>query len=174
MSYASQQYLAHSSPKGQRPAGPRVEFSLHFRTWSASCGTVIFLLLVSVTCWVRLGLGTLVGRAVSMGMSRSSGLRKSFGSLSADGCGTVCYLAWGVPALEPTGCWVRPGFEAKMSNSGRAHAAECSLIYSPPVSMSLGWAAATPFLPRRPSKTSRWVWTRLLSNYCFCPWTWST
>ena len=30
-------------------------------------------------------------------------------------------LAWGIPALEPTGCWVGPGLGAKMTTSGRAH-----------------------------------------------------
>ena len=40
--------------------------------------------------WVELGLGTLVSKAVSRGMSRGGfGLRKSLGSLSANGWGCV-------------------------------------------------------------------------------------
>ena len=79
-----------SSPQDQGPAGPRVVSGLHLQTWSAGCGTVVFLLLVSGPWWVELGLGPLVGKAMSRGMSRGScGLRKSLGSLSTDGWGCV-------------------------------------------------------------------------------------
>ena len=61
--------------------------------------------------WVELGLGLLVGRSLSSGVSRSiCGLRKSLG----------------IPALEPTDCWMGPGHSAngpsKMSASRRVHA----------------------------------------------------
>ena len=40
-------------------------------------------------------------------------------------------------------------------------------VYAPRV--AAGTAAAPPPFSRRPSKTSRWVWPRLPSNYFFCP-----
>ena len=41
---------------------------------------------------------------------------------SGDGCPCLdCCLAWGVPAGEPTGCWVGPDLGAKVSASRRAH-----------------------------------------------------
>ena len=94
-----------ASGEGQASAGPGVGSSLH-------CGIVVFLLLVSVPWWVRLivrlvqaswreglkpthwwvelGLGPLAGRALPWCESRGDcGLRKSLGSLSADGWGCV-------------------------------------------------------------------------------------
>ena len=38
------------------------------------------------------------------------------------------------------------------------------------VSLSLPWAIAAPCLYRRPSDTSRWVWSRLFMSQCFSPW----
>ena len=60
-----------------------------------------------------------------------------------DGC-----LAWGIPTLKPTGCWVGPGLGSKMSASRRAHKDESSLICLSPVSMSPGWATAAPPPPQ--------------------------
>ena len=37
-------------------------------------------------------------------------------------------LAWVVPALEPTGCWVEPSFGTKTPDSKRAHANEYSPV----------------------------------------------
>ena len=37
----------------------------------------------------------------------------------------------------------------------------------PPVSMSPEWAPVSPYVSRRHSKISRWVWLGLLSNDCF-------
>ena len=38
---------------------------------------------------------------------------------------------------------------------------------SPPVSLPPRWVTAKPHLPRRPSKTHRQVWPRLLWSHCF-------
>ena len=71
--------------------------------------------------WVELSLGTL-GRAMSRGMSRGGyGLRRSLGSLSANGCGCVPTLifVWPEASLEPVA--VGPGLgsndPSKMSTS---------------------------------------------------------
>ena len=97
-----------SSPQDQGPAGPRVVSGLHLQTWSAGCGTVVFLLLVSGPWWVELGLGPLVGKAMSRGMSRGScGLRKSLGSLSTDGWGCVPtqFVVWGFYLVPLSGTY---------------------------------------------------------------------
>ena len=62
----------------------------------------------------------------------------------------VGWLAWGDPALEPTGSLV-----GLMVDSGRAHAKEYFLELLLPVSLSPWWATATPRLCRWPSNTSR-------------------
>lgn len=59
---------------------------------------------------IELGVGPLVGRALSRDESTGgSVLRKSLSSLLAYGWGCVptlmVVLAWGFPALEPTGYW---------------------------------------------------------------------
>ena len=97
-------------------------------------------------------------------------LRVTLGSLSADGRGCVpppvgC-LAWGLPALDPAGCWVGSGVGAKMATSGRAYADGYSLGCLP-MSLPLQWATASPCLPGRPSKTHREVWPQLLWSDCF-------
>ena len=51
--------------------------------------------------WVELGLGSLVSRAMSRGMSRGScGLRKSLGSLSVDAWSCVLALLVGWPEVS--------------------------------------------------------------------------
>ena len=66
----------------------------------------------------------------------------------------VGFLAWGIPVLEPIGCWVGPGLGEKMAASRRAHANECSPELPLPVSFSPQWATAVPCLHRRPSNTA--------------------
>ena len=61
-------------------------------------------------------------------------------------------LAWGVPALEPVGCLVGPGLDAKMAISDRAHTDQYSLGLLPLVSLPPQWTTADSYLPRRPSK----------------------
>ena len=75
-------------------------------------------------------------------------------------CGALFLLrlfGLSVTALESTGCWVGPSLSAKMSASRVGDADECSVICTPPVSVFLGWATAAPHLPRRSSKTCRYV-----------------
>ena len=99
------------------------------------------------------------GQGHARGMSRGGcGLRESLGSLLVDGHRPTQFVVWPEVCclvLEPTGCWVGPGLDAKMSDSRRVLADECSPLCPPPVSPSPGWATATPHLHRRPSKTSR-------------------
>ena len=64
-------------------------------------------------------------------------------------------LAWGITALEPVGCWVGPGLDAKMATSGRAHTNQYFLWPLPPVSLPPTVRHSRPPLPRRPSKTHR-------------------
>ena len=185
MSYASQECTPLSSPKGQGPTGPRVVSGLHL---DLVCRLPDCNFLASGVCplvgeaGLEVCAGFLAGRVSacpqvggagcwpsggqghSRGMSRCScGLRKSLGSLSAEGWGMCPHpascLARGVPAPEPTGYWVGPSLGAndpnKMSAFRRVHADECSLIHPPPVSMFPGWATTASYLCRIPSKTRR-------------------
>ena len=61
---------------------------------------------------------------------------------------SVGCLAWGIPAPEPTGCWVGLGLSEKMATSRRAHANEYSLELPLPVSPSLQWATNDPSSPQ--------------------------
>ena len=81
----------------------------------------------------------------------------------------VGWLAWGIPALEPTGGWVGPGLGEKIVNFRRAHAKDYSPELSPPMSLSLRWDTAAPCLRRRPSDTSRWFWSRLFMRSVLFP-----
>ena len=89
---------------------------------------------------VELGLVPLVGRAMSRDVfSGGCGLRKTLGSLSADGWGCVPALLvvwpeasqhWSLQAVE----WGHLG--VKMAISRRAHVNEYSLVPPPPVLLS--------------------------------------
>ena len=122
----------------------------------------------------------LVGTAVLRGVFRGScGLSQTLSSLS-DGwwvglytCPLGC-LASGVPALEPSGCWVGPGLGVKMVVSRTAHTTTYYLESPPPLPLSPQWATATPNHPRRLSKAIRLVWPRLLWSKCFVPGSWCT
>lgn len=63
--------------------------------------------------------------------------------------------------------WVGPGLGSKMVTSGRVHVNQQSLGPLPLVSLPPQWTTANPCLPRRPSKTCREVWPRLLWLHCF-------
>ena len=67
--------------------------------------------------------------------------------------------------LEPADFWVVSGLDGKMASSERGHANEHCLASSPSVSLLPQWASAATCLPRRPSKTSRWVWWSLLWSH---------
>ena len=56
-------------------------------------------------------------------------------------CPVDC-LAWGIPALEPTGFWVGPGLGAKILASRRSHTNEYYPILLLPVSLSPDWGTA--------------------------------
>ena len=106
---------------------------------------------------VELGLGPLVGRAMFRG---SSWLRKSLGSLSADGfdcvpahC-VVCLNASQHLSLWTAG-WGQVLVPKCQPPQELTHADECSLIYQAPESVSPGWATATsPGDPPRPADRS--------------------
>ena len=70
--------------------------------------------------------------------------------------------------------WVRQGIgdcdPGKMSAFNESlYRWHSPISIPPPVSTSPGWATAASRLPRRPSKTSRYVWPRLLWSHCFFP-----
>ena len=86
--------------------------------------------------------------------------QEDLSSLSFAGCGSDGCMAWGLPALEPTGCWVRLGLGEEMMVSRRAHMSE----YSPKLPLCLSLQSATATLPpppppyhlcRRPSSSKR-------------------
>ena len=63
-------------------------------------------------------------------------------------CPVGC-LVWGVPALEPTGCWVGPGLGEIKAVSRRAHANQYSPEPPPPVFVpTVNYSH--PYLCRRP------------------------
>lgn len=81
-------------------------------------------------------------------------------------------LAWGILVLVPaSGGWVQVlVLDSKMTLASiNALIVGDSQKWLPPGSVSLEWAPVASCLPRRPSKISRWVWPRLLLNYCSCP-----
>ena len=91
--------------------------------------------------WLELGLVPLAGRAVSRGLfSRLLWAQEDFKQpiccwVGLCSCPVGC-LARGIPALEPTGCWVGPGLGEKMVTSRRAHASEYFPELLLPVSLS--------------------------------------
>ena len=148
------------------------------------------LLLLSAPWWVRLSKrlvrGSLVGGSGSFPLVGGAESCPSGGQGHDKGCvcqavvcsaclqlGKLCShpvggLAWDVPALEPTGCWVgRSGWENGGLQEGLIQwntSQNClhQCLYPQ-------GATATPCLCRRPSKTSRYVWPRLLWGHCFLP-----
>ena len=85
-----------------------------------------------------------------------------------------------VPVLVPTDWWVgmELGPEANKLEGGFHDGTfqyQCyygrmsSQKWLLPASLSPGGVPVASCLSRRLSKISRWVWLRLLSNYCFCP-----
>ena len=67
------------------------------------------------------------------------------------------YCETGILALEPAGCWVRPGLGAQMAISRRSHTDEHSLGCLPPLSLPSQWATPSqdrvshlPSIPSRP------------------------
>ena len=87
------------------------------------------------------------------------------------GCMPPCWLAWSVKALGSTVFWVGLGLVGEMATSTTVHTNEYSLdaitsTFVPPVSQSHAQ------LCRKPSNTSRQVWSHLLLGHCFfslCP-----
>ena len=69
-------------------------------------------------------------------------------------------LAWGVPTLNSTGCWVGPGLGEKWRPRRMTHADEYSLELLPPLSLPLHWATLSLYLYKRLPRTSRSVWHR--------------
>ena len=69
-------------------------------------------------------------------------------------------LAWGIPTLNSTGCWVGPGLGEKWRPRRMTHADEYSLELLPPLSLPLHWATLSLYLYKRLSRTSRSVWYR--------------
>ena len=127
----------------------------------------------------RAGTRPLVGGAVARGVPNGGCvLRKSLGSQSADGWDFVPTMVivwpkvsqhqslqafgWG-QVLAPQ--WQPPGALTQM-NSPRHFCHQCLCPHAEP--------QPPPASPGRPSKTSRWVWPRLLQSHCFCPGSWST
>ena len=111
-------YSSHPKAKDQLVLTHICRFS------STGSDITIFLLLVSASWWVDLGLDPLVGKAMSRGGSRGGcGLRKSLGYLSANGQSSVPILLivwlevsqdWSLQAV-----WVGPGL-ANDSSKGLA------------------------------------------------------
>ena len=52
-------------------------------------------------------------------------------------------LVWGIPAVEPTGCWVGLGLGEEMATSMKAHTNQYSSELLLPVSLFPQWARAT-------------------------------
>lgn len=108
----------------------------------------------------ELVLGPLLGRAMSKDMFRGScQLKKTLGSLGL--CSyPVCCLAWGIPALETTGCWLDPrswcqnGSFKERSCQWALSGTFTASVLIPTVSQS-----CPPNLPMRPWKSSREVWS---------------
>ena len=140
MSFVSQQYTFLLSPNGQRLASPRVGSDLCLHTQFCSLWDHNFLPSGACPLVGEAGLeacaGFLVRGASACLLVGGPGSWSSCGQGHVKGCvyswlwaqevfgqhvcwwvwlysHLVCCLAWGIPALEPTGCWVRPGLSAK-------------------------------------------------------------
>ena len=97
--------------------------------------------------WVDMSFVPLVGRAVSGGVV--SGQLCAQEDIKQSVCWWVRlysyhfdYLAWGFPALVPTGFWAGTSLGEKMAAFQRARANENSPELPLPVSLSLQWATA--------------------------------
>ena len=69
---------------------------------------------------------------------------------------SVGCLAWDIPELEPTTCWVGPGPRGLIPRT----AATSVLVFI---------VSRSPYLHRRPSSISRWVWPHLWWGHCILP-----
>ena len=89
-----------------------------------------------------------------------------------DGAVYLFYWLFGLKHPSTKAYWLlgRTSSCRRMEASRRAHANECSPELLLPVSFSLQWATATPYLQRRPSSTSRYVFPNFLWGHCFFPW----
>ena len=89
-----------------------------------------------------------------------------------DGAVYLFYWLFGLKHPSTKAYWLlgRTSSCGRMEASRRAHANECSPELLLPVSFSLQWATATPYLQRRPSSTSRYVFPNFLWGHCFFPW----
>ena len=81
-----------------------------------------------------------------------------------------CCLIWSIPALDCIGCWVGISLGEKMVATRRAHATKYFPEPLLPLYLSLQWVTAAAHLCKRPSNTSRWVWSSLLWFHCIFPW----
>ena len=95
----------------------------------------------------------------------------------------IGYLTWWVPTLDPTNCCVELDLDKKMVIFKRIHTNEYSPELLLPLSLSQQWTAPSPPPPcpmppsnlrllRRPSNTSRQVWSSFLWGPCFFPGLW--
>lgn len=78
----------------------------------------------------------------------------------------VSHLAWGILALNPTGCWVSQVLALMIQmQSFWAFMQQSSLIYLTSMSVSLGWATAVT-----PSSLFRRLWPGPLPKLLLLPW----
>lgn len=112
---------------------------------------------------------TLEYTAILGGLFRGGcGIKKSLGSLSANG--KNCFPAQSVVWPQVSLCLHYKAIGARNTYPS-VYTAENSQVYLPPVSMSQDKQqplSLTPPLSRKLSKTSKQVWPRLSSNYCYC------
>ena len=118
-----------------------------------------------------MGLVPLRGRTVSKGVfSRKLWAQKDFRVPSCCWVGLcsllVGCLAWGIPALEPTGCWVGLGLRGIEEDS---HQWVLPRTTTPSVFVH-AVSHTTPHICRRLSNTNSLVWCSLLWGHCFLPW----
>ena len=99
--------------------------------------------------------------------SSSSGVKKTLGSLSADGWGCVpaLFVVW-PEASQHWSSWVGPGQNGALQESPHHRVHPLTSASSVFVSTV---ATATPCLPWRLYKTSKYFWLRLLWSHCFFP-----
>ena len=92
-------------------------------------------------------------------------------------CHPISCLVWGIPALEPIGCWEGPGFSEEMVACRSAHTHAYSPELPPPVSLSPQWAITPlvsaedpPVLAGRSSPGSSrsplFPWVLVVTGFC--------